>query len=209
MGDIDWRYFVHQGRIECSRNLWLDDMGATGELTELRVRCECGASRFISEAAGKNNPALGGCDGSQQWLGPAAERDERCTEISRLLIRTASNAYFPQKLSVISMPDRGQELHAAVGKIWDSHLQAVQDTALLTVFKTHPRGRGDPGRLRRRGGHAGHREPGERDRKVRPSERSRSPSSSFSPAASQRSARTSTTVCFMRKNIRKLTGKRI
>ena len=123
MGDIDWRYFVHRARTDCARNLWLDDMGTTGELTELRVRCECGASRFISEAAGKNNPALGGCDSSQQWLGPAAVTDERCTETSRLLIRTASNAYFPQKLSVISMPDRGQALHAAVGKIWDSHLQ--------------------------------------------------------------------------------------
>jgi len=138
MGDIDWRYFVHSARTECSRNLWLDDMGTTGELTELRVRCECGASRFVSEAAGKNNPVLGGCDSSQQWLGPAAVADERCPETSRLLIRTASNAYFPQKLSVISMPDPGQELHAAGGKIWNSHLQAVQDKALLTVFKTIP-----------------------------------------------------------------------
>ena len=121
----------------------------TGELNELRVRCECGASRFISEAAGKNNPVLGGCDSSQQWLGPAAVPDERCTESSRLLIRTASNAYFPQKLSVISMPDRGQALHAAVGRIWDSHLQAVHDRALLTVFKTIPASRGNSGRLRR------------------------------------------------------------
>ena len=69
----------------CSRNLWLDDMGATGELTDLRVRCECGVSRLLSEAAGKNNPVLGGCDTSEQWLGPAAENSERCTETSRLL----------------------------------------------------------------------------------------------------------------------------
>ena len=139
MGDIDWRYFVHRARVDCSRNLWLDDMGTTGELTELRVRCECGASRFISEAAGKNNPVLGGCDHGQHWLGPAAATDERCTETSRLLIRTASNAYFTQKLSVISMPDRGQELHAAVGKIWDSHLQAVHDRAFLAIFENdHP-----------------------------------------------------------------------
>ncbi len=83
MGDINWRYFVHQAATNCARNLWLDDLGATGELTELRVRCECGMHRLISEAAGKNNPALGGCDRSQQWLGPAAVPDERCTETSR------------------------------------------------------------------------------------------------------------------------------
>ena len=60
MADIDWRYFVHLTNSPCSRNLWLDDMGATGELTDLRVRCECGVSRLLSEAAGKNNPALPG-----------------------------------------------------------------------------------------------------------------------------------------------------
>ena len=45
--------------------------------------------------------------------------------MNRLLIRTASNAYFPQKLSVISMPDRGREVHAAVGQLWDGYLNAV------------------------------------------------------------------------------------
>ena len=34
------------------------------------------------------------------------------------------------------MPDRGQELHAAVGKIWDSHLKIVQDRTFLTMLKT-------------------------------------------------------------------------
>ncbi len=52
------------------------------------------------------------------------------------------------------MPDRGQALHAAVGRIWDSHLQAVQDMTLLAVFKTLPEVAGNPCRLRRRGGHA-------------------------------------------------------
>jgi hypothetical protein len=138
MGDIDWRYFVHRAKKDCSRSLWLDDMGTTGELTELRVRCECGDRRLISEAAGKDNPALGRCDSSEHWLGPVTAADEGCTEPSRLLIRTASNAYFSQKLSVISMPDRGQELFAAVGKIWDSHLIAVHDMASLTFLKRIP-----------------------------------------------------------------------
>ena len=136
MGDIDWQYFAHRARTDCARNLWLDDMGTTGELNELRVRCECGALRFISEAAGKDNPALGRCDGSEKWLGPAAQTGEACPETSRLLIRTASNAYFAQRLSVISMPDRGQALHAAVGKLWDSHLKVVNDKTVLTIMKT-------------------------------------------------------------------------
>jgi hypothetical protein len=125
MGDINWTKFVHHGETTCSRNLWLDDMGTTGELNELRVRCECGVPpRYISEAVGPENRALGRCDGSQRWLGDAAERED-CEEWNRLLIRTASNAYFPQKLSVISMPDRGREVHEAVGRLWDGYLSAV------------------------------------------------------------------------------------
>ena len=108
MGDIDWCYFVHRRETDCARQFWLDDMGTTGELNESRVRCDCGLpSRSISEAHGKDNPCWA-VRRSQQWLGPATEREE-CTEMSQFLIRTASNAYFPQKLSVISLPDRGQD----------------------------------------------------------------------------------------------------
>ncbi|WP_406694809.1 DISARM system helicase DrmA [Singulisphaera sp. Ch08] len=138
MGDIDWRNFVHQAKSECIQTLWLDDMGTTGELTELRVRCGCGATRLISQAAGKNNPALGRCDGAQQWLGSAAEPDRECNETSRLLIRTASNAYFSQKLSVISMPDRSQALHAAVGKLWNRELLIVKDLSTLVLVRGIP-----------------------------------------------------------------------
>ena len=44
---------------------------------------------------------------------------EICHEPNRLLIRTASNAYFPQIMSVISLPDRNQELREAVEQVWD------------------------------------------------------------------------------------------
>ena len=127
---------VHAGHEDCGGDLWLDDEGITGELSELIVRCEgCQRTRRVSEAAGKNNPALGQCDGSQEWLGPAAGRDVTCQQTNRFLIRTASNAYFSQKLSVISMPDRGQELHEAVNKVWDSHLHMVQSAGELTFIK--------------------------------------------------------------------------
>jgi hypothetical protein len=58
--------------------------------------------------------------------------------MSRLLIRTASNAYFPQPLSVISLPDRGQLVHAAVGKLWDGFFRQVQSDAELAFVKRLP-----------------------------------------------------------------------
>ncbi len=140
MGDIDWGYFVHGGSSKCTlTELWLDDLGATGELTDLRVRCEeCGQSRLINEAAGSDNHALGLCDGSRRWLGPADESREPCTEWNRLLIRTASYAYLAQKLSVISLPDRSRKVHTAVDQHWQTTLQHVQNLGTLLAFKNLP-----------------------------------------------------------------------
>src|ERR1019366_1982696 len=45
---------------------------------------------------------------------------------SRLLIRSASNAYFPQLMSVISLPDRDQAIKQTVDRIWN-YLEAVEE----------------------------------------------------------------------------------
>ena len=72
MGDIDWRYFVHRARTECARNLWLDDMGATGELSEatgqVRVRCVP-----IHQRGGREEQSRAGTDAtahSNGWARP-------------------------------------------------------------------------------------------------------------------------------------------
>ena len=48
-----------------------------------------------------------------------------CGEPNRLLIRTASNAYFPQLMSVISLPDRDETVKQAVTAAWE-YLEAVE-----------------------------------------------------------------------------------
>ena len=62
-------------------------------------------------------------DGSSPWLGPYTK--EGCDELNRLLVRHASNAYFPQVMSVISLPDRNETLEKAVNQVWEHHLQYV------------------------------------------------------------------------------------
>jgi hypothetical protein len=44
---------------------------------------------------------------------------------NRLLVRHASNAYFPQVMSVISLPDRNESLEKAVNQVWENFLQYV------------------------------------------------------------------------------------
>ncbi len=126
MDDIEWHNFLHGDNKSCLGRLWLDEMGTSGELTELRVRCDggCNQIRWLSEAAGPNNPALGKCNGQQKWLGPEFEQQD-CDKTMRLLIRTASNAYFPLKVSVISMPDRDELFRTAIDACWESVLKNI------------------------------------------------------------------------------------
>jgi hypothetical protein len=128
IGDIDWYSFVHGGATECRRPLWIDERGTSGDLTEVWIRCECKAERNMAQAAILQNRALGQCDGSRPWLGPYTR--EACGEPSRLLIRTASNAYFPQKLTVISLPERDEAVKQAVDAAWE-FLEAVEDIEQL------------------------------------------------------------------------------
>lgn len=127
IGDIDWYRFVHQGPTDCAakhRQLWIDERGTSGDLAEVWVRCDCGkAEQSMAQAAKLQDRALGHCDGSRPWLG--AYTKESCGEPNRLLIRTASNAYFPQKLTVISLPDRDEKVKHAVDAAWD-FLEAVE-----------------------------------------------------------------------------------
>jgi hypothetical protein len=74
--------------------------------------------------------ALGRCDGWQPWLGPRIR--QTCDELNRMLVRTASNAYFPQTMSVISLPDRDEAVARAVDQVWEHYLQYVEDLDDLT-----------------------------------------------------------------------------
>ena len=130
--DVDWPAFVHGPEVRCRRQLWLDERGTTGGLSELTVRCECGKSRNLSEASDVGASPLGMCRGSRPWLG--RNTNEECDQISRLLIRTATNAYFPQVASVLSLPDTGSAVQEAVVAVWDV-LQAVQDASLLAPIQ--------------------------------------------------------------------------
>ncbi len=136
--DINWWEFVHQGDQSCARSqLWLDERGTTGDLAELSVRCQgCSKSRPLYEASEIERNALGFCTGRRPWLGLHTE--ETCKERSRLLVRTASNSYFPQVVSVLSIPDRGSAVEAAVRELWE-YLQIVEDATGLGFLKRMPK----------------------------------------------------------------------
>jgi len=134
--DLDWHRFVHGPEDACRRQLWLDERGTSGDLADLVVRCECGKSRSLYEATQIEMNPLGTCRGARPWLGRNTE--EGCKLPSRLLIRTASNAYFPQVVSVLSLPDRGNVVDIVVKRLWDD-LQIVDNGADLAFLKKKPK----------------------------------------------------------------------
>ena len=132
---IGWE-FVHGPDSKCPhQQLWLDEQGTSGDLGELSVRCECGKRRLLYEANELDQRPLGTCGGARPWLGRNTE--EECSQPSRLLIRTASNAYFPQVLGVLSLPDQGVAIDTAVADYWDD-LVIVESAGDLAFIKKKP-----------------------------------------------------------------------
>ncbi len=132
LSDIRWYDYVHRGPKPCRGLLWLVERGTGGDLTEMFVHCDCGDGRPLVDASRMADKPLGLCEGQRPWLG--AEPPVKCggpagaAQPNRLLIRTASDAYFSQVLSVISIPDPAEKLRAAVDPVWTDFLQYV-DTA--------------------------------------------------------------------------------
>jgi hypothetical protein len=130
--EFPWIAFAHelQGVPFCgTASLELRE-GATGDFSEITVHCACGAKPV------RLSNAMGGmpisCDGLRPWLGP--EGKEPCDEKIRLLVRTASNSYFAQVVSALSVPEPGKELQEAVQKYWAVLKNATAQT--LPVFRT-------------------------------------------------------------------------
>lgn len=137
--DIDWRYFVHESdKITCHRQMWITEKGTSGTLVDTLIVCDCGKDRSMAAAARDEMHALGKCSGRRPWLGPNSQDYPHCTDWSKLLIRSASNAYFPQKMSVISIPSAFGELDETVAILWEKGLKTIQDKVPLQVLRTIP-----------------------------------------------------------------------
>lgn len=156
--EIEWEWFVHRERHGaemggrpswCDRdaamskgdplgedwntNLHLKQTGTTGDLSDFIVACRrCGRQRGLQDLAQKG--ILGPCNGGRPWLGSSAW--ETCPETARLLTRTASNAYFANAISVLSIPDPALELRRAVETVWD--FVKVANASTIAVFRGLP-----------------------------------------------------------------------
>lgn len=131
ISDVDWYAFVQRDwQAPKFGQLWLDEGGAGGDFADIFIRNEVTKIRRpLSDARKPASLALGRCTGKRPWLG--SDREQGCPEHSRLLVRSASNAYFPQQVGVISIPDPYDAVGAAAEPVYLHHLQYCKSLAAV------------------------------------------------------------------------------
>lgn len=131
--DVEWGRVVHGDAAPCApEELGLVELGVAGDLADLSVRClRCGLAVVLASLVagghevddgegeggsgkddGDGGKRLGFCSGKRPWLGkrvasevcvdPDDEAGRPCR--LRILVRHASNAYFPTTARVITIP---------------------------------------------------------------------------------------------------------
>ncbi len=133
--DLDWRRLACRRETTCTRPLWLEERGTGAGIGDIFVVCDCGQERSLYEASGAQSGILGRCKGKRPWIGPYAR--ERCNENYRLLVRTASNAYFTQTMSVISLPEYDSGLASQVAENFDA-IASFDSMEMLEHFRKNP-----------------------------------------------------------------------
>ncbi len=129
IADIDWSWWMHE-KAPCNAPQLRLEEGVTGDFSEIDVSCSsCGRRRKLIEMTVEERQDR--CSGERPWLG--LEAREKCEERQRLLIRTASNGYFAQSTSVITIPEP-ESLRRKVQSVWSVLKSATPET--LAVFRT-------------------------------------------------------------------------
>ena len=131
--DIDWRGIVHQGG-PCEEAMWVEEKGTSADPADMTVVCGCGKSLSLQELFQPGR--LGSCRGERPWL---LDRDPNgCGQKLKLLTRTATNTYFPQVYTVISLPVEEDELTRLVDSVSGelTNVQSVSDLATAKRFNS-------------------------------------------------------------------------
>lgn len=134
--DFPYSWWVHNGDFsECPMSdkedkLKIEFSDETGGLESIVITCtECKKSRSMAGSMGKD--ALKGyrCKGKRPWIGMKAvyNDNQACCAPMRGLQRGASNVYFSQTQSALTIPPHSSKLSQEIDLKWDA-LSAVLDS---------------------------------------------------------------------------------
>jgi hypothetical protein len=129
--DIDWRWVVH-GSKTCHEPMWVEEKGTSADPADTSIACGCGSRLSLQDTFQPGR--LGKCRGERPWL---LDRDPNgCGDNLKLLTRTATNTYFPQVQTVISLPTEEDELSQLVDELSGdlTGVQTIQDVVQARRF---------------------------------------------------------------------------
>lgn len=109
--DVQWRWVVH-GSTPCSEPIWLEEGSTSADPRDTVIVCGCGKSLSLQQLFQPGR--LGKCVGERPWIGDKEGCDEK--DGLKLLTRSATNTYFPQIATVISLPHAEDELTRRVAE---------------------------------------------------------------------------------------------
>lgn len=131
--DISWKWVVH-GDQACYQPMWVEERGTSADPADMTIVCGCGKGLSLQ---GLFQPGrMGVCRGERPWL---LDRDPNdCDQKLKLLTRTATNTYFPQVYTVISLPTEEDVLTRIVEEVSDElkNVQSPADIAFAKRFNT-------------------------------------------------------------------------
>lgn len=138
LDDFPWIEFVHRGPTNCQALLRLSEFGSSGETHEIMVFCDtCKKNRSLSEAFGEEGRAqMPLCRGRRPHL-----RDfdpQGCKQQARAISLGASNIWFGNTLTALSIPDHEGKLEQLVQDNWASLQMLSSESELALVKKFSP-----------------------------------------------------------------------
>lgn len=127
MSDFPWRWWVHHGDTDCKGRLRMYSTGNTSTLSDIWVKCSCGASRSMSGATQAQNFEGLSCCGTHPFR--PNSRPEHCEKPVIPSQRGASNVYFAVTRSAISIPPWINPLYNLI----DEHLRDIEQAKKMAV----------------------------------------------------------------------------
>lgn len=135
--DIDWRRIAHRGGDQnCRKPLFWVERGVSSDPSDISVRCACGASVTLADLY--KPKFLGGCECHSPWLNPRRMTGETCDQELHLLPRSATNTYFAQTVTVISLTRADDRLRQAIAE-HASNIEWMRPLPnFLEILRTNP-----------------------------------------------------------------------
>jgi len=135
LDDFPWLEFAHRGATECNGPLKLYEVGASGEASDVELKCDkCGASRRMAEAFGRDNQQnMPACRGRRPHL---RDIDPKGCDVPHVqpILQGASNSWFPVMISALSVPQAVDKLAQLVEENW-AVLEKAQSKEVITAFR--------------------------------------------------------------------------